>query len=765
MIPVFFGGYAAVNRPVLFLASGLAAALFAACYLQTAFAYLLPAILTAAGIALLFRRRRWSSAVLCAGIGMAFGLMLWYGNLWLVYNPAAAYDGASGELQCRAAEYPAVYERYTAVAVRAETLSGEKLRPMKILLYLDGDWGGLRPGDRLTASVKLSVPENRYDFDRFRYYRAHRIYLTGSADDAVMEAADQVPLRYLPGRLTRACTEQLQRLVPAENAAVLAGLIFGDVSGLSDRYVSDLRTTGLSHITAVSGMNVSFLIGLILLLFRRRAGTWIAIPTVVLFILMTGGSASVTRAGIMQILWLVASLIDREADPMNSLFLACGLILTCNPFAVADVGLWLSFAATLGLMLFSGPMLRAVMGHIGIGRRLPRRILEVLIGVVCTTLSAQITVLPIQVLVFGNVSLISPLSNLLIVPASEYAFTLGVTALLLSFPWLPLGWLPALAARLLTSFQLKLVPWLAGIPLASVSADSPYILMLLAFLYLLGLYWYLCRPKRIRTVLLCAVCGLGAAVLCAVLDAALTTEVTIADTLGGQSVIVCSRGGNAVINCGGGSRASDPVMQALRRRSAGRVDLLILTDYRSASAGGAEALLEDIPVKTVLLPEPAGEKDAQRRSEIADAARLVGTKVLEVPGDLRFSFGRLTLEVYENLEEGRDFGRLMPILALGEQRLLYLGAVYPENIGTLLARSGVNGVNWLAAGDVYAGRMIPPAVLRLDPELCVFSSYTGADREVLSRVAAWDIGILETDRGGYVRLRLTSLCDSAKYGE
>ena len=83
-----------------------------------------------------------------------------------------------------------------------------------------------------------------------------------------------------------------------------------------------------------------------------------------------------TRAGIMQILWLTAYFVNREADPVNSLFIACGLILLVNPFSIADIGLWLSFFATLGLILLGTPMQRFIMARIRVKARLPRRILK-----------------------------------------------------------------------------------------------------------------------------------------------------------------------------------------------------------------------------------------------------------------------------------------------------------------------------------------------------------------------------------------------------
>ncbi len=755
-----------LKRPAILLVTGIAAALFAACYLQAAFVFCLCAltIVVCVGALLLFRKKHAGPIVVCIACGLLIGFSAWYLNVAVNYMPVAQYDGETGVLTCTVAEYPNVYEKYTSVIVHTETFSGERMKRTKVLLYLDGNHETLTPGDLLTARVTFAVPESRWNFDKFRYYRARRIYLTADAAELTEITPGGTDLRYLPVKLTRLCTNRLRELMPEENAAILAAFIFGDESGLSDEYVSALRATGLSHITAVSGMNVSFLVGLLLLLFRRKLGSCIAVPVVILFVLMTGGSASVTRAGIMQILWLTAYFVNREADPVNSLFIACGLILLVNPFSIADIGLWLSFFATLGLILLGTPMQRFIMARIRVKARLPRRIFEMLTGALCTTLAAQVFVIPIQMLTFGDISLIAPLSNLLVVPVSEYAFTGGVMALLLSFVWLPLGKVLAFFPRVLTDFQLTVVPALARLPMASISSENIYLILYLTFLYLFGLLWFWKRPRRPAVLICCVIASLSLVILCGSLDAALLSRVSIVDTVGGQSVVVCDRDANLVVNCGGGyESACTAVLDELRRSNAREISLFVLTDYRTASAGNAVTLLKSMNVKAILLPETEDETDITRYEEIAGVARESGTEILKVSDGAYYTYGNVSMQAFENREPGADMGRLMVYLEVSGYRILCLGGMYPENIGYLLAHSSISDIDAVAAGDYYAVRMVPPAVLRYGPELCVFSSYAGADRDVLARVSAFTETVLETERMGCVRVRLPRLYGMAKY--
>ncbi len=755
-----------VKRPAIFLVIGLSAALFAACYLQAAFVFCLGVVTAVLCVAALILRKKWryTSVAVCVAVGIFLGFAVWYGNVYIQAMPAEHYDGKSGVLTCTVAEYPSVYENYTSVVVHSESFAGEQIKRTKILLYLDGSYDNFEPGDRLTLPVSFSVPESRWNFDKFRYYRSRRIYLTADSDEILEHEKGSLDLRYLPAKWTRACTERLNELMPSPNAAILSALIFGDEHALPDDYVSDLRKTGLSHITAVSGMNVSFLVGLILLVFRRKIGSCIAVPTVILFVIMTGGSASVTRAGIMQLLWLAAYFINRETDSVNSLFVACGLILLANPFAVADVGLWLSFSATLGLLLFGMPMQRSVMERVKPKTRILRRILEILVGALCTTLAAQVFVIPIQVLVFGDLSLISPLSNLLVVPLSEYSFTGGVVALLLSFVWMPLGKAVAILPRLLTDYQLQVVPALAKLPLATVSTENVYLVVFLLFLYGFALLWFWKRPRHPAILVCCTAVSLGLVILCSVMDGMLLSRITIADTVGGQSVVVCDRDANIVVNCGGGyPSACTAVEEALHRTNARSVALFILTDYRTASAGNAETLLKNVKVQALLLPEAGDEKAAIRREEIAAAAEKYGTAVLTPSAEMDYHYGNVRVQVYENREPGNDKGRFLVYLEVSGYHVLCLGAMYPENLGYLLAQSDIAAIDAVAAGDYYAARMVPPAVLRYGPELCVFSSYAGTDRDVLARVLASGTTAFETERMGSVSIRLPRLYGMAKY--
>ena len=107
---------------------------------------------------------------------------------------------------------------------------------------------------------------------------------------------------------------------------------------------------------AVSGLHIGFLVGFCTLLFGKRWGTVASIPLVLLFVPVAGATPSVLRAALMYLTAAGGFLLRRRSGGLNALLMALAVLLLVNPYAIASVGLQLSFASTLGLILFAGKL-------------------------------------------------------------------------------------------------------------------------------------------------------------------------------------------------------------------------------------------------------------------------------------------------------------------------------------------------------------------------------------------------------------------------
>ena len=223
------------------------------------------------------------------------------------------------------------------------------------------------------------------------------------------------------------------------------------------------RTTGTTHIIAISGFNIALIAGALLLLFQRvlgrRRATLPAIAGVILYTVLVGAAPSVVRAAIMGCILILGSHLGRRSDTLVSLVVAAVLMTMHEPIVLWDVGFQLSFLATAGLATMMPQLQQWMSGW-------PRWLSDAL----ATTLAAQLAVLPVLLANFGQVSPVSLLANLVVLPAFPPLMVLGGATALLGTLWAPLGVAAGWLAWVPLAWTIRWVEAFAVLPLASLPA-------------------------------------------------------------------------------------------------------------------------------------------------------------------------------------------------------------------------------------------------------------------------------------------------------
>jgi competence protein ComEC len=212
---------------------------------------------------------------------------------------------------------------------------------------------------------------------------------------------------------------------------LLSGLTIGDTSGVDDETAEAFRRSGLAHLVAVSGSNVAMVLAAIAIVTIKlplpvRGG--VALGALWFYVAVVGPEPSVLRAAAMGVVGLVAYVMGRQAASLNSLGIALIVVLVAKPDLLFSIGLHLSAAATLGIVVWAAPIERAL-------RRLP----ALLRAPVAITLSAQIAVAPLLIITFEELSLVAPVANVLAAPAVPPATVLGLTGGVAGLIFGPLG--------------------------------------------------------------------------------------------------------------------------------------------------------------------------------------------------------------------------------------------------------------------------------------------------------------------------------------
>lgn len=750
-------------RKLAWFAAAFSLAVFLAVYLLPE-EILVPAgaVCALAALTGLLLRGKARLRMLLVCFGLAAGLCWTGAYSGIVRAPALQLADTETQVEAVVADWP--QENHYSTSVLAEIWT-EKGGTVKTLLYLSGEGADdLRPGDRLTITVSFRMADTMAG-EETDYYYAKGILLIGSCEEWTVERSERVPVKYWPAMVSRALKESVARAFPDSAVPLVTALITGDKTQLPDGVYSALRRSGLAHVIAVSGLHVSFLAGLITTLLgrRRRLSAVVGICLLFFFAAVAGNTPSVQRAAFMQAMLLIAPLADRENDPPTALSTVLMVLLVVNPYAAASVSLQLSFAAVAGIFLFTGPLCEKW------GRKLPRkpksfwiklgcRTARVVIDSVATTLGAIVFTTPLMALYFDSISLISPLANLLALWAVSLAFLGGLAVAVLGV------FLPALAGLLawVAALPVWYLQWvsaaLAGLPFASVSVHSIYLILCMALTYGLIALWVLWRGPKGRVVV--PVC-LSTSTLCGALilqTAALTggsLTVSVLDVGQGLSVALYSKGQTALIDCGGydaGNTAADH----FQSMGLSHIDLVILTHYHDDHAAGIPQLLERMDVGLLVLPDV--EPDSALRAEIQKAAQAAGVETLLVTDGATAQLGEVELTIYPPLGSGDSNEEGLSVLgSAGDFDFLVTGDMDTTVEGRLVKYGNLPDTELLVVGHHGSRYAASEELLQaIQPELAVISvgynTYGHPAEETLGRLARYGCDIYRTDWSGTVTI-------------
>lgn len=342
----------------------------------------------------------------------------------------------------------------------------------------------LEYGDEIVAQGNLELPESDEDFRYDNYLSVKDIYSV--MDNPVMERIGENqgnPLLRSIYRFREAMEQQINRILPEPHASLLAGLLVGSRGSMPESLTQDFKTTGLTHIVAISGYNITMLItvmGTLLFWLPLKWRFWPSVLLIAAFTLLTGASASAVRAAVMGILGLLALQMNRLQTTRLTVLWSAFVMLAWNPAQLwYDAGFQLSFLALIGVLEIS-PLLSPYM------QRLPA-----FLGIrdsLCLTLSAQMLASAWILYLFGQLSLIAPVSNLLAPPAVPYAMLFGTLSVVLGSLWLPLGRVIGMIAWLPLQWITGVANILASLPFASLTLPGLPTLCLAGYFGLLALW-------------------------------------------------------------------------------------------------------------------------------------------------------------------------------------------------------------------------------------------------------------------------------------
>lgn len=445
----------------------------------------------------IFSKNKWGVVVGIFILAFSFGIYRF--QMVDIANPVIfeSHVGDKVILDGGIVDEPSVKENNQQLIV--ETSVGKDPRQngaskTKILLAtgLDTDY---KYGDEIRLTGDLKKPENFITdtgkvFDYINYLRKDGIlYVMSYPKIEIISHDNGNKIQSTLFLIKEKFLEKINFAITGNESLLMGGLILGEKASFDQALRQSFVNTGTIHIVALSGYNVTIVAEWIMKLFARvpylsiNFGIWIGVLSIILFIIMTGGSSTAVRAGIMATLALIARATGRNYDVARALILAGVSMVFINPFLlVFDVSFQLSFIATVAV-IFLAPRIEKYFTWV------PKTFQ--LRDIVSVTCAAYVLVLPFILYKMGNLSLVALPANALILPFIPFTMMLGfLTGFVGLFSYVfavPFGYI----SYIFLHYELGVINFFSHLPFAAFTfPDFPLFLTIIIYAYFIyKLFW------------------------------------------------------------------------------------------------------------------------------------------------------------------------------------------------------------------------------------------------------------------------------------
>ncbi len=581
----------------------------------------------------IYKKRAAVPLLICLAVLTADTVQYVYKDITL--SRILSHEGKTAEITAivESADFRADYSAVYTVKICSVN---EKRTSFRVKLVFNNEFDA-DTGDILSLSAAFSLPdEEENGFPLRKYYASRGIHLIAESDGSSTRITGKSQsLTVFFSSLSDRLSARLMLRIGDKYGGLASGLLLGRRDDVPDSVKRDFRFLGISHILAVSGLHLSILVGGLLLLLRflkiPRTVRFILCSVLILFLMfLTGFPASVVRSGIMMFLFLLGNGIGREENSLISLFTAGTVMIAFSPGTLTDTGFLLSFSATLGLITLGKKLSSAIMKRTG-GKILPIRLLGKLLSSLSATLSAILFTLPFTYLYFGEISLVTPLSNLIFVPLSGIFLFLSSGVLLFS------GGIPAAlfcgSAESLAAVITDLAAFFADTVPEPISLRYSFTVIAFIFALLSCVFLLFLKKKSVLLLLIPFIVWTGVFSGCYFLHTV--------NTAGNVNILAVNLKKNdfLLINCGGKTLLcdfSDGTYTQAKRAAAltknelcdASADALLLTHLHRYHVATFRKLADNNRLDCLIIPEPYDGKTADIAEDLKEAANEKNISVI-----------------------------------------------------------------------------------------------------------------------------------------
>lgn len=640
------------------------------------------------------RRVKFSKAALVFVLPVILACLVSYSHFDLSYRNVRLLDGENRTVEGVVLEEKSCSEHGSVYTVRITSVDGNRVN---VKARLECEYGGsFVIGDGFRMTVDLSEPKDSSPTysTKLNAISDGIMLFAYSHDENSYEPQDAQSndLEVLFGKLRASLSVRLSRAVGGEAGDLASAMVLSDRAGLNSGTVRDFSRSGVSHILALSGLHMGIISAIIDWLLRRMAAPkWIRCIVTAIFMVaylaLTGFSLSAVRAVMMLCAVYMSFIISTPADTRTVLFAAGTVIFLVAPYAVCDAGFWMSFLATLGILTVSPYVSRtfATERRDSDVKRVTFRFLRYLLSAVVITMVANLAVVVISWLCFGEISIVAPLANILLAPLSGVMIFLSFMTLITHFVYAPISDILAELTNFVGDMMLDIVAEISEMRGIVISLKYDFAAPIIVLFAVCTAIFLVVKLKHKWITLMPAAVAVTAFAVCLLCFNAVNDGKVNASYIhqkGGEMLVLSENGKTVICDISEGY-LSRFIRAALKSEEhyATEVEVMILTHYHSRYPVTLSAFFSEVRLRELWVPRPELPEEVEYLEDIYRKARSAGVRisVYERGTELKL-FGQATLTVspYDKLARSVEALNCITVENRGS-RMTYVGSSYSES--------------------------------------------------------------------------------------
>ena len=469
-------------------------------------------------------------------------------------------------------------------------------------------------GDYIKINAKIELPSkarNYMGFDYKRYLKSKKIIATilDVENVEILDVNKANTAENIFNSVRNNIKKIMYKLLPKDARELAIGMMIGDKEELDANITENFKNSNLTHMLAVSGAHISYVIlGLNLMLKKtsNRFRKIFIICFLIFFVGVTDFTPSVQRASIMAILLLISTMLYRSQDTYTSIAFSGLVILIINPYSFFYVGFQLSFGGTIGIVLMYNNLIKRFKTN--------GKLKGYIVSSVCVSVCANLIIIPIMAFNFNTVSLTFWISNLLAGPFLGVIIILGFCVYLLSFVIFPVAKIISIPLKYLIYILLIIVKYCSKIPFSSITIRTPYIFEILIYYIVLYLVFNYAKIKpyfkKLVVIILIAILIANS---CIHVQNHGKMIIYFIDVGQGDSTLIRTAKNKTILIDGGGSENSSfdvgakTLLPYLLDRKITVLDYVVISHFDTDHCGGILYLMEHLKVKNIIISKQGKE--------------------------------------------------------------------------------------------------------------------------------------------------------------